>query len=395
MAIIGLIGSGHIGSTVARLAVDAGHEVVLSNSRGPDTLAYVIEGLGPLARAATPREAAAVGEIVVISVPVKAVTAMPATELDGKVVIDTGNYYPQRDGRIRELDDGLAHSAYLARHVPGAQVVKAFNNIFFKHLLNLARPVGAADQTYLPIAGDDAAAKQTVTSFLDSIGYGVVDAGTLADSWRQQPHTPVYGAPYGQTGDEKGLTASEALIRSALSWAVQGLSGGAAGDLVGPDLAADPHRRRRLPAGPLGRRTVSVREGGGLHPGIEGVVVPPAGDHQPGRPVVGGLEQLKALEAVLVVHGPGPGGETARQFVTGVGWYGDRVDLHHSHGIDLFRSGSHGVHLPTVNDGCHRLSGQNSTEMPYWAQLCRKLPPTLAADGMCGGAVFTNTPIRM
>lgn len=245
MAIIGLIGSGHIGSTVARLAVGAGHEVVLSNSRGPDTLAYVIDELGPLARAATPREAATVGEIVVITVPVKAVVAMPAEQLDGKVVIDTGNYYPQRDGRIRELDDKeITESQYLARHVPGAQVVKGFNNIVFHHLLNLARPTGAADRTYLPVAGDDAAAKQTVTSLFDSIGYGVVDAGTLADSWRQQPHTPVYGAPYGQASDEKGIPASEALIRSALSWAVKELPP------AGPTGSSPPAAPPSAPAPP-------------------------------------------------------------------------------------------------------------------------------------------------
>jgi hypothetical protein len=318
-------------------------------------------------------------------------------------LIDTGNYYPGRDGRIGELaDKKVTESQYLARHIPGAQVVKGFNNIFFRHLLNLARPSGAADRTYLPIAGDDAAAKQSVTSLFDSIGYGAVDAGTLADSWRQQPHTPVYGAPYGQASDEKGLTASEALIRSALSWAVQGLRAGAAGDLVGPELATDPHRLGRLaprapPTAPsrFTGRLVAVSEGGRLHPGLEGILVPPAGEDQPGGPFIDWLEQLKALEAVLVVHGTGPGSETPGQLITGVRWYRDRVDLHHSHGIDHFRSGSHGVHLPTVNDGCHKLSGQNSTEMPYWAQLCRKFPPRLDVDGMCGAAVFTNTPIRM
>jgi 8-hydroxy-5-deazaflavin:NADPH oxidoreductase len=220
MAIIGLIGSGKIGSTVARLAVDAGHEVVLSNSRGPGTLAYAVEALGSQAKAATAAEAAEVAEIVVVAVPEKAVTAVPAAPLNGKLVIDTCNYYPNRDGRIRELHDKqVTESQYVARHLAGATVVKAFNNLFFKHLLNLARPAGAADRSYLPIAGDDVAAKATVTSFLDSIGYAVVDAGALADSWRQEPGYPVYGAPYGQTSDEKGIWASEALIRSALSWA--------------------------------------------------------------------------------------------------------------------------------------------------------------------------------
>ena len=109
--------------------------------------------------------------------------------------MDTGNYYPERDGQLAELDSGsLTSSELLARQLPGAAVVKVFNNIFFKHLLNLARPAGAADRSYLPIAGDSAAAKAAVTAFLDSIGYGAVDAGALADGWRQQPGTPAYGA---------------------------------------------------------------------------------------------------------------------------------------------------------------------------------------------------------
>jgi predicted dinucleotide-binding enzyme len=341
MAIIGLIGSGNIGSTVARLAVDAGHQVVLSNSRGPDTLVYLVTSLGPLARAATPEEVAAAGEIVVVTVPVKAVPAMPAAPLDGKVVIDTGNYYPRRDGQIPELDAReLTESQYLARHIPGARVVKGFNNIFFKHLLNLTRPPGAADRTYLPIAGDDAAAKETVASFLDSIGYAAVDAGTLADSWRQQPHTPVYGAPYGQANYEKGLVASEALISSALSWAVNGLWGGgrgAARDLVRPHLAADPDGWRCIAAGPLGSGPVTVRERGGVHPRLERVIVPPAGDYQPGGPVVGRLEQLEPLEAVRAVHRAGPGAEPLGQLVPAAGGHRDRIDLYNRHGIDLAR----------------------------------------------------------
>jgi predicted dinucleotide-binding enzyme len=194
MTTLGLIGSGLIGSTLATLAVDAGHQVVLSNSRGPETLADLAAELGPLARAATAAEAARAGDIVVVTVPVKACFDVPAKPLAGKVVMDTGNYYPERDGQLEELDSGsLTSSALLAQLLPGADVVKVFNNIFFKHLLNLARPAGAADRSYLPIAGDSAAAKVAVTEFLDSIGYGAVDAGTLADGWRQQPGTPAYG----------------------------------------------------------------------------------------------------------------------------------------------------------------------------------------------------------
>ena len=129
---------------------------------------------------------------------------------------------PQRDNQIPELDSGkLTSSEWLQNQLPGAAVVKVFNNIFFKHLGSLARPAGAADRTYLPIAGDDAAAKAAVTGFLDTIGYGAVDAGTLADSWRQEPGTPVYGAPYGPFENETGTPADAAVIRAALAAATR------------------------------------------------------------------------------------------------------------------------------------------------------------------------------
>jgi hypothetical protein len=222
MKTLGLIGSGRIGSTVARLAVDAGHDVVLSNSRGPETLAELVAELGPRARAATGAEAAAAGDLVLVTVPLVAYPSLPAAALAGKTVLDTGNYYPQRDGQIAGLDNGsLTDSGYLAQHLPGARVVKVFNNIFFKHLLNLARPAGAADRSYLPIAGDNTGAKADAVAFLDSIGYGAVDDGSLADSWRQQPGTPVYGPPYGEFENEKGTPADAAVIREALAAATR------------------------------------------------------------------------------------------------------------------------------------------------------------------------------
>jgi hypothetical protein len=155
MATLGLIGSGHIGGTVARLAVGAGYDVVLSNSRGPETLRELIDDLGPRARAATAPQAAEAGELVLVSVPLKAYPGLTDLPLAGKLVMDTGNYYPERDGQVDELDSkALTESEYLLRHLPGALVVKVFNNIFFKHLLNLARPAGASDRSYLPIAGE-------------------------------------------------------------------------------------------------------------------------------------------------------------------------------------------------------------------------------------------------
>jgi predicted dinucleotide-binding enzyme len=221
MATVGLIGSGRIGGTVARLA--AGHSVVLSNSRGPDTLQDLAAELGPQARAATGEEAAAAGEIVLVSVPFRAYPGVPAAPLAGKVVMDTNNYYPARDGQFPELDSkSTTSSELLQRHLSESSVVKVFNNIFFKHLLNLARPAGASDRTFLPISGDDAEAKAAVTAFLDSIGYGAVDAGSLAESWRQEPGTPVYGVPvYGPFENEKGTPAGADVIRAALAAATR------------------------------------------------------------------------------------------------------------------------------------------------------------------------------
>lgn len=197
MTTLGLIGSGNIGSTVARLAVDAGHDVVLSNSRGPETLAELVTTLGPHARAATATEAAEAGDIVVVTVPLKAYRQVPVAPLAGKVVIDTNNYYPERDGHIAELDDeSTTVSELLAAHLPESHVVKAFNNIVSTHLGELARPTGAADRSALAIAGDDAGAKATVTALLDSLGYDTVDAGPLAEGWRFQRDTVAYGLPY-------------------------------------------------------------------------------------------------------------------------------------------------------------------------------------------------------
>ncbi|MFF7677945.1 NADPH-dependent F420 reductase [Actinacidiphila glaucinigra] len=226
MATLGLIGSGSIGGTLARLAVAAGLDVVLSNSRGPETLDGLVAELGPRARAATPAEAAAAGDWVVVTIPLGAFDQVPAAPLAGKTVIDTGNYYPQRDGRIAALEDGTTtESGLLQGHLPDAHVVKAFNNIFFRHLAELARPKGSPDRTALPIAGDDPAAVADAASLLDVLGYDAVDYGTLADSWRSQPGTPVYGLPY--AGDEAdfskvaGVPVPADTIRAALAAATR------------------------------------------------------------------------------------------------------------------------------------------------------------------------------
>jgi len=192
---LGLIGSGNIGSALARLAVAAGLDVVLSNSRGPETLTDLVAELGEQARAATPAEAAQAGDIVVATVPLKAYDQLPAAALAGKTVIDTMNYYPERDGSIAGLDT-LTSSALVQRQLADSHVVKAFNNIDFRRLYTSARPAGAPDRSALPIAGDDDAAKAQVAQLLDTLGYDAVDIGTLADSWRSQPDTPVYVQPY-------------------------------------------------------------------------------------------------------------------------------------------------------------------------------------------------------
>ncbi|MGC4875105.1 NADPH-dependent F420 reductase [Micromonospora sp. DT43] len=200
MTTVGLIGSGNIGSTLARLAVAAGYDVVLSNSRGPETLTELVDELGERASAGTAQDAAQVGELVVVTVPLKAYRAVPAEPLAGKVVIDTNNYYPQRDGAFPELDAGeITSSELLQQHLPTSRVVKVFNNIYFKALAALPRPSGAADRSALAIAGDDAAAKAEVTAFLDRLGYDAVDAGSLAEGWRYQPDTPAYGTIYSAT----------------------------------------------------------------------------------------------------------------------------------------------------------------------------------------------------
>lgn len=223
MTTIGLIGSGHIGSTVARLALAGGHDVVLSNSRDPETLAELVADLGPGARAATAAEAAEAGDIVVVTVPLKAYRDVPVGPLRGKVVIDTNNYYPDRDGHIAELDDeSTTTSELLQAHLPESHVVKAFNNIFFAHLGALQRPHGDAERSALAIAGDDALAKDTVTKFLDSIGYDAYDVGPLAEGWRYQRDTAAYVHPYAEPNAEDFATATRRATATDLEQALEG-----------------------------------------------------------------------------------------------------------------------------------------------------------------------------
>jgi len=194
MTTIGFIGAGNSGQAVARLAVAHGYDVVMSNSRGPDTLTDVVAALGPHADADTTEGAAERGDLVVVTIPLKAYRSVPAEPLAGKVVIDTNNYYPSRDGHIPELDAKTATSAGLLQaHLPTSHVVKAFNHIMSTHLGEHARPAGSPDRRALSVAGDDADAKATVARLIDELGFDVVDAGPLAESWRIEPDTPGYG----------------------------------------------------------------------------------------------------------------------------------------------------------------------------------------------------------
>jgi predicted dinucleotide-binding enzyme len=191
---IGFIGAGHIGSQVARLAISCAYPVVISNSRGPETLAGLVGELGPSARAATAVDAAKGGEIIVVSIPLKNYRDVPVEELAGKIVIDTSNYYPQRDGQIPELDNESTTTAELLQaHLPASKVVKAFNHIYAAQLTTDGKPAGSKSRRALVIAGDDAAAKAVVKNLLDEFGFDAVDAGPLKEGWRIQRDTPGYG----------------------------------------------------------------------------------------------------------------------------------------------------------------------------------------------------------
>ncbi|MGY6024534.1 NADPH-dependent F420 reductase [Streptomyces spinosirectus] len=204
---IGIIGAGNIGGNLTRRLTALGHHVSVANSRGPQTLTALAEETG-----ATPvpaEEAARGAEVVVVTVPVKALPDLPSGLLDGAAddvaVIDTGNYYPQRDGRIAAIEDeGLTESRYAEREI-GHPVIKAFNGTYAQDLLERSHPAGHPDRMALPVAGDDAAAKSKVRDLIEELGFDTVDAGGLDDSWRQQPGTPVYGLRAGVDAVTKAL----------------------------------------------------------------------------------------------------------------------------------------------------------------------------------------------
>lgn len=211
MSTLGIIGSGNIGSAVARLATAAGIDVVIANSRGPQSLAGLVEELGPRATAGTVEQAARAGKTTLLSIPLTAYPQLPAGLLQGRLVLDTGNYYPHRDGRLPELDSAEMTTSELAQQwLPGARLVKAFNNIMAHHIPQLARPAGVTGRTTLPVAGDDPAAKTEAAQLVHRLGFDTVDAGTLADSWRFEPESGAYTQIY--LADP--ATAPEAMLQS-------------------------------------------------------------------------------------------------------------------------------------------------------------------------------------
>jgi predicted dinucleotide-binding enzyme len=208
MTTLGIIGAGHIGSQVARVAIANGYDVVIANSRGPETLADLVAELGPKARAATAQDAAAAADVAVVTVPLRAIDELPAEQLAGKIVLDTNNYYFERDGHIEALDKGETTTSELVqRALPASKIAKAFNHIFASEITSDGAPAGTPDRRALATAGDDAEAVAFVTRFYDEAGFDTVNVGPLSESWRVERDRPAYVVR--QTAEE--LTANLAI----------------------------------------------------------------------------------------------------------------------------------------------------------------------------------------
>ena len=207
---IGIIGAGHIGGTLTRRFAELGHDVSVANSRGPHTLADLASKSG--AHAVTVKDAVRDKDVVIVTIPEKRIPDLPAGLFDAAnestVVVDTGNYYPQRDGRIDAIEAGTPESRWVSEQL-GRPVVKAFNNIVARHLLENGRPAGDAHRIALPVAGDDPGAKKVVLRLVDELGFDGVDAGSLDESWKQQPGTPVYAADLDAAGVRRALAEAQ------------------------------------------------------------------------------------------------------------------------------------------------------------------------------------------
>ncbi len=193
MTTYGIIGAGNIGSQLARAVIGLGHDVVIANSRGPETLQGLIDELGPRARAATAEEAAAAAEVAVVTVPLKAYREVPVEPLAGKIVIDTNNYYFERDGHVDELDRGEATtSGLLQAHLPQSRVVKAFNHITAADITTDVAPAGTPNRRALAVSSDFPDAVEFITDLLDQLGFDAVDVSPLSQSWRFERDRPAY-----------------------------------------------------------------------------------------------------------------------------------------------------------------------------------------------------------
>ncbi len=203
---IGIIGAGNIGATLTRRLTALGHQVAVANSRGPETLSGLADETG--ATAVVVEEAANGADLVIVTIPQKALPLLPEGILDGAAatapIVDTGNYYPARDGRIGPIESGVAESRWVSEQL-GRPVVKAFNTIRAQHLLELGKPAGSPGRIALPVAGDDPNTKRTIMELVDALGFDPIDAGTIDESWRQQPGTPVYAADLDAAGVTRAL----------------------------------------------------------------------------------------------------------------------------------------------------------------------------------------------
>ncbi|MFC6647101.1 NADPH-dependent F420 reductase [Granulicella cerasi] len=190
---VGIIGAGNIGSALAQHFQKLGHTVFIANSRGPETLSVVAQETGAKPVAIT--EVTNGADLLVITIPMKSIPSLPANLLSALAasspIIDTGNYYPLRDGDISEVNAGMVESEWTSR-ILGRPVIKAFNNITADSLLHKALPHGSEGRIALPVSGEDAGAKQLVIGLLDAMGFDAIDAGPLSESWRYQPGTPAY-----------------------------------------------------------------------------------------------------------------------------------------------------------------------------------------------------------
>jgi 8-hydroxy-5-deazaflavin:NADPH oxidoreductase len=205
---IGIIGAGYVGRAIAGLSVKCGHEVIFSNSRGPETLFTTVFAIGG-GKAGTVNEAVAFGDIVVVGIPLKNYRSIPVRPLAGKIVVDANNYYPARDGNITELDSKTSTSSeLLAAHLPDSTIVKAFNAITMADLEKDGLPPGSPGRRALPLAGDEPIAKKIIADLYDQFGFDSVDAGPLSEGWRFETGTPVYCVRFDVTGMREVLAST-------------------------------------------------------------------------------------------------------------------------------------------------------------------------------------------